>query len=169
MNIEEFNIVVYPLKDKAYRFARRLMKDNAEAEDLTQDMFVRLWQMRDKLEVYRNIESLAMTTIKNLCLDRMKKKKPVLADVETDYESFLRTDNDRQMEFSDIAGKINTIVDELPESHRAAFHLKDIEGYDYDEIEKILEINRSTLKVNLSRARKKIREILQQRYSYEYR
>ncbi len=47
MNKEEFNIVVYKLKDKVFRFARRMMNDKTEAEDLTQDLFLKFWQIRN--------------------------------------------------------------------------------------------------------------------------
>ena len=169
MNSKDFNIVVYPFKDKVYRFARRLLNDNAEAEDLTQDLFLKLWQMRDTLDRTRNIEALAMKSIKNLCFDRIKKKKPVLADIETDYEFSLVTDSLKDYENQDITAIITNVVDSLPENQRLVFHLKDIEGYEYDEIEKISGFERNILKVNLSRARKRIREILTKRYSYEYR
>jgi RNA polymerase sigma-70 factor (ECF subfamily) len=169
MNSKDFYIVVYPVKDKVYRFARRLLNDNSEAEDLTQDLFLKLWQMKDSLDSTRNIEALAMKSIKNLCFDRIKKKKPILADVESDYEYSMVTDTMKDFENQDITSIITHIVDSLPENLKLVFHLKDIEGYEYDEIEKISGLDRNILKVNLSRARKRIREILIKRYSYEYR
>lgn len=169
MNREEFNIVVYKLRDKVFRFARRIMSDTTEAEDLTQDFFLKFWLIRDNLDGARNIEALAMTTVKNLCLDRIKKKKPILADIESDFESAMKTNTEKDYENNDITCKIYIIINNLPDIQRMIFHLRDIEGYEYSEIETILGIDRNCLKVNLSRARKKIRELLVKRYNYEYR
>jgi RNA polymerase sigma-70 factor (ECF subfamily) len=110
-----------------------------------------------------------MKSIKNLCFDRIKKKKPILADIETDYEYSLVEDSLKDYENQDITAIIAYVVDSLPENQRMVFHLKDIEGFEYEEIEKISGFDRNMLKVNLSRARKRIREILIKRYSYEYR
>ena len=93
----------------------------------------------------------------------------MLADIEADYEFTLKTNTDKDYENSDITGKIEIILSSLPYNQRMAFHLRDVEGYEYGEIENILGIDKNGLKVSLSRARKKIRELLVKRYNYEYK
>jgi RNA polymerase sigma-70 factor (ECF subfamily) len=64
--------------------------------------------------------------------------------------------------------KIHHIIKTLPELQRTVIQLRDIEGYDFDEISGILDMNENAVRVNLSRARKKIREILINNKFYEY-
>ena len=75
MNAQEFQIQVYPLKNKLFRFAKRILDHTEEAEDVVQEVFIRLWNRRDVLSEYRSVEALAMITTKNMCLDRIKKKE----------------------------------------------------------------------------------------------
>jgi len=75
MTVETFKIEVLPLKHKLYRFAKRLLKNATEAEDIVQEVFIRLWSRREKLSEYKSIEAFAMTITKNLCLDNLKSKK----------------------------------------------------------------------------------------------
>lgn len=75
MELEDFKIKVIPLKGKLFRFAKRLMNSREEAEDIVQEVFIRLWNRREKLDEYRSIEALAMVTTRNLCLDKIKQRK----------------------------------------------------------------------------------------------
>ena len=68
MELQEFQHKVYPLKNKLFRFAKRLLDHTEEAEDIVQEVFIKLWNRRDKLDEYRSVEALAMITTKNLCL-----------------------------------------------------------------------------------------------------
>jgi len=75
MDIEEFKIRLLPLKNKFYRLAMRLLYNREEAEDVVQDVFLKVWKMRDGLEKYRSVEALMMTMTRNMCLDKLKMKK----------------------------------------------------------------------------------------------
>ena len=67
MTIEEFKIEVFPIKNKLYRLALRLLGSQADAEDAVQEVFLKLWARREKLNEYRSIEAFAMVITKNLC------------------------------------------------------------------------------------------------------
>ena len=72
MTTEEFKSEVLPVKNKLYRLALRLIGDAEEAQDIVQEIFLRLWSKREKLREYRSIEAFAMTMTRNLCLDKLK-------------------------------------------------------------------------------------------------
>jgi len=74
MTLETFKIEVIPLKHKLFRFAGSFLQRDADAEDVVQEVFIRLWTRRDKLDQYRSIEAFAMVITRNLCLDRIKSK-----------------------------------------------------------------------------------------------
>lgn len=147
---------------KLYHFARVLLNDQNEAEDAVQEVCLKLWGMREKLEEYHNLEAFSMKVLKNYCLDRIKLKKPVYVD---DYRTMTGRQTEQEnphviLERHDLAGLLGNILEKLPEQQRMAFQLRDIEGYDYEEIAEIMETNKNSVRVALSRARKKMREEL---------
>ena len=151
-----------PMSRKLYHFARVLLKDQAEAEDAVQEVCLKLWNMREKLEEFHNLEAFSMKVLKNWCLDRIKSKKPVYVD---DFRTITVRQTDQEnphmiMERHDLAGLLGNMLDKLPEQQRMAFQLRDIEGLDYEEIAEIMEMNKNNVRVALSRARKKMREEL---------
>ena len=75
MNQNEFMQLVNPFKDKLFRVAKRLLVSTEEAEDATQEVLVKLWNRGEILDEYKSVEALAMTMIKNYCLDQLKSKR----------------------------------------------------------------------------------------------
>ena len=165
----EFKIKVFPLKNKLFRFAKRILDDVDEAEDMVQEAFIRLWNRRDKLDEYKSVEALSMVTIRNLCLDKLKSKRYTIEkidDLKSEVEEAL---NEDKHDISDMIGKVHRIISTLPEQQRMIIQLRDIEGYDFEEIASILEMNENAIRVALSRARKKIRETISNQSHYEFR
>ena len=75
MKQTEFLNIVLPFKDKLFRMAKRLLVSTEEAEDATQEILIKLWDKKNKMETYNNVEAFAMTMTKNFCLDRLKSKQ----------------------------------------------------------------------------------------------
>ena len=168
MNLQDFNIKIYPLKDKIFRFAKRMLEQTEEAEDIVQEVFIRMWKQREKLDEYRSLEALAMVTTKNLCLDKLKARKfPV--ESWNDQRQFIEAIAEEiRPDYSDIVAGVKEAMSSLPEQPRMIIHLRDIEGCGFDEIAEILGMQENAVRVALSRARKHIREILITNRSYEY-
>ena len=168
MNLQEFQIKVYPLKNKLFRFAKRMLDHTEEAEDMVQEVFIKLWNRRDKLDEYRSVEALAMITIKNLCLDKIKARRYPVENMEN-HRQFLESMPDAiKADHSDLIHGIHQAMKLLPEQQQIILHLRDIEGYEYEEIAEIVDMNENAIRVALSRARKKIRELLTNTKVYEY-
>jgi RNA polymerase sigma factor (sigma-70 family) len=168
MTVETFKIEVLPLKHKLYRLAKRLLNNLPEAEDAVQETFLRLWAKKDVLKEYRSIEAFALTITKNLCLDRMKSKGYKTDELTENHEKMSESTPHTRLELTESFEKIQLIIQSLPEQQRMIIHLRDIEEYDLDEIAEIMELNMNTVRVNLSRARKKVRETLTKTYNYEF-
>ena len=166
MTAEDFNNEVLPLKHKIFRFAHRLMAGQVEAEDITQDVLVKLWTKKESLNTYRSIEALAMTITRNMCFDKLRsaKRNPAeLTDVNApsaDVSPLKRT------ELNDSVALMQTIVNRLPEKQRMMVQLRDIEGYELKEIAAVCDMTTNAVKVNLSRARQRIREELKNAFEY---
>jgi RNA polymerase sigma factor (sigma-70 family) len=168
MNREEFQIQVYPLRNKLFRFAKRILDQAEEAEDVVQDAFIRLWTRRETLEQYRSIEALAMLTTKNLCLDRIKKRKYPVERMDNHRGFIENLPMETTPDYSEEMYRIKQAMNELTEAQKMIIQLRDIEGYEYETIASIMEMNENAVRVNLSRARKRIREMMQTNKVYEY-
>ncbi|MGB7395522.1 MAG: RNA polymerase sigma factor [Pricia sp.] len=166
MQQREFLDIVMPFKDKLFRLAKRLLVSREEAEDATQEILLKLWAKKKKMETYNNVEAFAMTMTKNFCLDRLKSRQAGnLKLVHSNY-----TDNDsslqKKMEANDSVSWVQRIMEELPEQQKMVLQLRDIEQYEYDEISEMLEMKPTAVRVALSRARKTVREELLKKHSY---
>jgi RNA polymerase sigma-70 factor (ECF subfamily) len=168
MTPQDFKILVFPLKNKLYRFSKRILDDPEEAKDIVQEVFIKLWKKGDGLMEYKSIEALAMVTTRNLCLDKLKAKKYPSESIDKLRHVVEVTGSEQKQDLSDMVQKIHQIIKTLPELQRTVIQLRDIEGYDFDEISGILDINENAVRVNLSRARKKIREMFINNKNYEY-
>jgi RNA polymerase sigma factor (sigma-70 family) len=168
MNPEDFKKQVLPLKNKLFRFANRLLEDREEAEDMVQEVYIKLWNRRDKLDEYRSVEALAMVTTRNLCLDKIRNRKIKTEKLKDLQHEMMESQQEEKKDLSDIIQKVHQIIQTLPEQQRMIIQLRDIEGYDFEEIAELLEMNENAVRVNLSRARKKIRESLTVSRIYEY-
>lgn len=166
MNQFEFIKVINPFKDRIYRLAKRLLVSNEEAEDATQEVLVKLWNNKSKLETYSSVEALAMTITKNYCLDQLKSKRAtemrIVHSNYTDREAGLQ----QLTEDKDSWQWAEKIINALPEQQRMILQLRDIEQYEFEEIAKITDMNETAVRVALSRARKIVREELTKMHSY---
>jgi len=168
MTVENFKIEVLPIKHKLYRFAHRMLRNVPEAEDIVQEVLIRLWIRREKLSAYKSIEAFAMIITKNLCLDKLKLKSAKTDELTQQNELHTEKTPYDDMETRDSYDKIQKLIGLLPDQQRMIIHMRDIEGYTYEEIAEIMDLTENTIRVNLSRARKKIRETMIKKYSYEF-
>lgn len=168
MTREEFKNNILPCKNSLYRFALRMLNNSQEAEDIVQEVFIKLWKMKNSLYQYKNIGGFAMTINKNMCYDKLRSKKQEAVSIDSlqiensDEDVVKKMDNDSMIE------QIEKMVEKLPEQQKTIFQLRDIEGYEYEDISKILSLSINTVRVNLSRTRKRIKESLQKIYNYGY-
>ena len=165
MTAETFKENILPLNRKLLGFANRFMQDMDDSKDVVQEIYVKLWNMRTELDKYNSVEALAMRMTRNFCLDKIKLKKTVplngIERNETEEESL---NKEKQTEIKLAYERAKDAINKLDEPQKTIMQLRDIEGYDYEEISQILNMNINTIRVSLSRARKKIREQLLNKY-----
>ncbi len=160
MDEQEFKSKLLPIGDKLYRFALGFLKVEQEAEDALQEVFMKLWSMRQKLKQYRSVEALAMTMIRNHCLDKLKLRKTYYIEDQSSYTEGAtgEPDPENRMQLKNSMEMIRKCMDRLPETQRTILDLRDIQGYEYKEIAAVMNMNINNIRVSLSRARKFIRE-----------
>ena len=164
MNQETFKNTVFVLKDEMYRFAKRFLVSSDEAQDLVQDLMMKFWQKKDELAGL-NIKSYALKCVKNECLNKLKHEtvKQNFADFQINRSELYK------MEVNNLKEKIINFINELPEKQKMVIHLKDVEEYEVSEISEILEMEENAVRVNLMRARQKVKEQITQLMNYEQR
>lgn len=161
MSLEAFKTRVLPVKDKLYRFTLRLLKSEDEAKDVVQETMIKVWNKRDEMDTYQNMEAWCMRVARNLALDKLRSKHNQSVDIDTAYD--LQSNNQSpysSTEQSDTMHAVYSYINQLPEMQKQAIQLRDVEGFSYQEISEILNQNINTVKVNLFRARKFVREQL---------
>jgi len=168
MELKEFQNQVYPLKNKLFRFAKRILGHTEEAEDVVQEVFIKLWNRRETLDQYRSIEALAMVSVKNLCLDKIKSKRFPVDNFENHRHFLENLSVDGKSGHDDLVEGVHQAIKKLPEQQQMIIHLRDIEGYTFEEIAGIVKMNENAIRVALSRARKQVRELVTKTKEYEY-
>lgn len=147
-----------PIRDKLFMTAYRMLEDRDDAEDAVQETLIRLWNLRDNLEKYNSLTALEITVIKNHCIDKIRlrdRNEPI------EDELYRRAGPDNpylQLERKNSEEVLKAIIEGLPALQKAIIKMKDIEEYELSEIAEITGTNVEAVRVNLSRARKKVRE-----------
>lgn len=158
---------VLPLKDKIFRLALRITLSRAEAEDIVQDVLIKVWNRRDDLAEVDSIEAYSLTVCRNLSLDRLQRKENDNVNLddapptEADYAP-----PDLQMIRNERIDNIKRLIERLPIPQRAAMQLRDMEGKTYKEISAITGQTEEQVKVNIFRARQYIRKQIEKIENY---
>lgn len=168
MRPEEFRNIILPEGRRLYAFAFRYLNNRQDAEDVVQDVMIRLWETRDTLDRYQNVPAWATTVTRNMCIDRLRKQKIIRID---EYESagasaVTVNGNGIMSEREEASVLCLNIIQKMGEPYKSAVILRDIEGYSYEEAAVVLETNVNALRTILSRARKYVREELEKIYRY---
>ena len=158
MELETFKSTVLPLRDKLLKYSVKLTDDGADAEDIVQEAFLKLWYIRDRLDGYQSVEALSVQVVKNLCLDKLRSKR--MDSMPENSESILAdtVTPEQLLEQHDAVAIIGRLIQQLPTLQQCIIRMKDVEGYELSEIAQITGTQIESVRVNLSRARKKVRE-----------
>ncbi|MDR1330716.1 MAG: RNA polymerase sigma factor [Tannerella sp.] len=160
MEPEQFKERILPLRGQLLSYAKRLLDDPADAEDVVQDVYLKLWYMRAELGGYRNVPALSTQITKNLCLNRLRERQREYGWPPDEPETESRMPSpDTQLEEKDSVAHLMRMIDRLPGIQKAVLRMKHVDGFEVDEIASITGSAPEAVRVNLSRARKKIKEL----------
>jgi len=139
-------------------YAERLLKNKSDAEDIIQEVFLKLWLMRDELGKYDSVEALSVTMTRHLCLNRLKVNPFEREDLNGIVLIDENLSPDEQLEQKDSVVHVMRIIDRLPGLQQAVLRMKHIEGLEVDEIAALTGTAPEAIRMNLSRARKKVKD-----------
>jgi RNA polymerase sigma-70 factor (ECF subfamily) len=144
------------------RFAYVILKCEQLAEDAVQEVFVKLWENREKVNISLSIDSYLFIAVKNTSMNLIK-----LNHIRKDYETnpdMINNADVRTFDPPTFLAHLGKAVDKLPEQCRMIYHLKNSEGLSYSEIAEYLDISEKTVENQVSIALRKLRDML-----YQYR
>lgn len=162
MDVSQFKAEVLPLKNKLYRFALNIVRDDELAKDVVQECLIKVWEKRSEVDQIQNLEAWCMQITRNKALDKLRSKHLKKTDLfEVEFDTRKERDTPYVMtERSDLMTRITELIDALPDRQREVMQLRDIDGLAYKEIAEALNIDINLVKTNLFRARRKLKESL---------
>jgi RNA polymerase sigma-70 factor (ECF subfamily) len=154
MKTRTYNTIVDTYSDDLYRYLVKNMQTKADAEDVMQITFARLWEKREEIEVER-VKSWLFTVGHRVMIDAFRKRKPTTPILPIHMGS---RDVEERWEMQEI---LDRALEYLPPVQRQLVTLRDYEGYSYEEMADMTQLSASQVKVYLFRARKKMRQLLE--------
>ena len=144
-------------------YAARFMDTREEAEEITQEVFVKFWEKCESLAPDSSVKSYLYRSVHNSCLNAIKHEK-VKDGYKQHILQFLESTYQNEVEISDpdvLRARIHGEIDKLPPRCSEIFKLSRFEGLKYQEIADHLEISVKTVEVQMGKALKILRETLQ--------
>ena len=159
-----FNDLMASQEKRMYAVALRMFGSREDAEDCLQDAMIRIYRSISGFKFQSSFSTWVYRVTMNTCLDELRKRKN---RPNTSLDGLLESgwspmdggeSPERHAMRREMRQKLQAFIGELPEDMRAAVVLRDVQGYSYDEIARMLDANVGTIKSRISRGREKLRE-----------
>ncbi len=139
---------------RIYQFSMSYLKDEADAEGLVQDVFLKIWETREKLDASRNIKSFIFKVAVNSIYDLIRRK-----NIEQAFQDFARAQENLQTNstwhtviWEEMLANLDELVKQMPGQRRKIFQMSREKGLSNDEIAKELNLSKRTVENQLYRA-----------------
>lgn len=165
----KYKVLIQKYKDRIYSYAFYMLKNRMDSDDITQEVFIRIWKNIDNFN-YSSAASWIMKTTHNLCIDYLRKKNIAMKrEIEIDEQitdeiggSGRPSDPEIEIRKDMLKKRISSAIEALPEQLRNVFVMYELQGFKYREISDFTSIPLNSVKVYLLRARKKLQEELKE-------
>lgn len=154
MKRKEYAEKLLPLVENVLPMACRMLKCQAQAEDVVQEVLITIWEKRKNIHIHSNYKSFLYRAVKNKCLDKLKQAKMTPLSVAENVKSL-----DENGEFDTMAW-IADCIKTLPEMQQQVLNMREIDGLEFNEISELLDLKEAHVRVLLSRAKKALQEII---------
>jgi RNA polymerase sigma-70 factor (family 1) len=157
-----FDLIYKHYSPKIYRNILRLAKDEKLAEELLQDVFMKIWEKRETLDVEVSFKSYLFRIAHNLVMDMFRRAafdKNLLAHL-TAVSTELYSNTDEITDLKDTRALLQEAIDALPPQRKKIYLLCKFEGKSYDEVSELLNISSSTISDHIVKATKSVKKHL---------
>ncbi len=159
-----FNLLLKAYQERVYWHVRKMVIDHDDSDDLTQEIFVKIWTNLDKFRGDSQLFTWIYRIATNECLTFLKKKKRwsflSLSSTESEWES--KIDNSSLVSGDEIQLKLQKALIKLPDKQRLVFNMRYFDELKFDAISEITGTSVGALKASYHLAVKKIEDILNQ-------
>lgn len=160
-NFSTFERHVSNHEDQVYRIARSMLKDAAAAQDVTQEVLLKLWEHQDDLDE-DGLGAWLTCVTRNACIDKLRARQRRRKTVTVDSDGVGRAESpsrtpDRHAETEDLRDHVLDALDRVDNPYRRVVALRELQGLKYKEIAETLDMPLNTVKVYIHRGRKKLR------------
>ncbi len=167
MTLEVYTNEFLSMKQRLYRLSLSIVRDTMVAEDVVQEVLIKIWNKREDAGKIENKPAWAMKMTRNLSIDKMRSKHFKTGSIPEGYDVVNKTHTPESItQSNDTVNTIQEIMQNLPETQRVCIQLRDIEEMKYQEIADILKISIDQVKVNIYRARNYIKKMYLKTDSY---
>ena len=150
-----------PLQQMLYREAYRMLGDRFEAEDAVQNLYMRLWEQKERLDDLVSPKEYCLRALKNICIDRWRRMRA--RDEEVDFvEEISEANAPPDTEREEAEEFVEHFLATLPERQQRVMTMH-MQGNSIEEIAEVTELTEGNVKVMLSRIRKRFRELYYKR------
>jgi RNA polymerase sigma-70 factor (family 1) len=153
---------VYELfSHKLFSFVFKILKNEADAEDIVQEVFVKIWESRDKLEDYKLLNSYFFTIAYNNSIDLIRKRinnNKYLEHLKNSSVISFTPTSISEIEFNELNIQVEKLIANLPERQKRVYLLHREEGLTYTEIAEQLGISKNTVENHMVKALKYLRQ-----------
>ncbi len=146
---------------KLFSFVFRILKNEAEADDTVQEVFVKIWESREKLENYKLLDSYIFTIAYNNSIDLIRKRinnQTYLEHLRNSAVIQTAPSLISEVEFNELNSKVRKLIVSLPERQKQVYLLHREQGLSYPEIAKQLGISKNTVENHMAKALKHLRQ-----------
>ena len=160
------------MQDGFYRLARWMMRNDEDAEDIAQEILLRLWKMESRLAEYSSVKALGLKMTRNLCLDNLKRKSRgnmSLEVVSSTGKDVALSVEELEFDAADAKALLGKLMLLLPEQQQLILRLRSVEELEIEEIAAVTDLTSNHVRVLLSRARKTLRNEYTKIIGYETR
>jgi RNA polymerase sigma-70 factor (ECF subfamily) len=167
-NRKAFGTLVENHYDYTFRVAFRMLANEEEARDITQEVFIKVWKNMSSFNAQSKFTTWLYSIVSNLCIDNLRKRKNHSdVEIELALEKIIDHEGDNY-DRKDLAAIIRLIANELSPKQHAIFVLRDLEGLEMAEIAEVTGLSPANVKSNLWHARRTIRDKLIHEYKVNY-
>ncbi len=154
----DFKNIWIPMADRFYRVAYYMLESEADAEDAVQELYVKLWTGREKLRNVRNPLAYGIMILRNICIDKIRKRTVVRTETLEEKQSMEEAPPDRRLAMKDTLTILLHEMEKLPEGQRNVLKMRVLEGVGYDEISRRTGLSEVNIRVLVSKARKTLKQ-----------
>lgn len=144
--------------EKLYLFAEKYIYDSDKAHDIVQDVFLKIWENVERLELTSSIQHYLFASVRNGCLNYLKSLQIEDRNNRKYAEAYIESQNVDMVDDEELLARVRQVLDELPEKCREVCLLRFVEGYKYAEIAARLDMNENTVKAQLHRGMERLKQ-----------